>query len=48
MLLKLMSVYILLKYGFQFLDRPLENMWIGSNRSPPMKATTVIKRRIEK
>ncbi|GAB1212461.1 hypothetical protein ATERTT37_001600 [Aspergillus terreus] len=46
-LLKLMLAYILMNYDFQFLERRPENMWIGSNRTPPMKATIMIKRRVE-
>lgn len=46
-LLKLMLACILMDYDFQFLERRPENMWIGSNRTPPMKATIMIKRRVE-
>ena len=45
--LKLMLAVILLNYDFEIQEKRPENVWFGSNRIPPMKATIRVKRRTE-
>jgi len=46
--LKLMLAYIILNYDFEIQEKRAENVWFGSNRIPPMKATIRVKRGTEK
>lgn len=43
--LKLMLAYVLMNYDFEMLDTRPENVWLGMNRLPPMKATLRVRRR---
>ena len=45
--LKLILAVILLEYDFEIQQKRPENVWFGSNRIPPMKATIRVKRRTE-
>ena len=46
-LLKLILAYTILNYDFEMQDKRPDNVWFGTNRMPPMKATVSVKRRGE-
>ncbi|KAI1083638.1 cytochrome P450 [Whalleya microplaca] len=44
-MLRLILAYVVLHYDFEMQEQRAENVWFGSNRIPPLKATIRVKRK---